>query len=45
MTTTETQPQPQRTERAGDDGVILELKDVETFYVSIQALKGRRTRR
>jgi branched-chain amino acid transport system ATP-binding protein len=40
MTATETQPQPQRTERAGDEGLILELKDVQTFYGSIQALKG-----
>jgi branched-chain amino acid transport system ATP-binding protein len=40
MSVTETRPEPQRTERAGDDGVILELKDVETFYGSIRALKG-----
>jgi branched-chain amino acid transport system ATP-binding protein len=38
MTATETQPQ--RTEPSRDDAIILELKDVQTFYGSIQALKG-----
>jgi branched-chain amino acid transport system ATP-binding protein len=40
MSATQTEPQPQRTKSADGDNVILELKDVQTFYGSIQALKG-----
>jgi branched-chain amino acid transport system ATP-binding protein len=40
MSATEVQPRPRPTDRAGEDGILLELKDVQTFYGSIQALKG-----
>jgi branched-chain amino acid transport system ATP-binding protein len=40
MTEAQMQPATQRTQSDGQNGVILELKDVETFYGSIQALKG-----
>jgi branched-chain amino acid transport system ATP-binding protein len=40
MSATQTEPQPQRTKSGDGDNVILELKDVQTFYGSIQALKG-----
>jgi branched-chain amino acid transport system ATP-binding protein len=37
---TQTTAAAQRTEEGRQDGVLLELKDVQTYYGSIQALKG-----
>jgi branched-chain amino acid transport system ATP-binding protein len=37
---TQTQQQDQRAQPSGQNGVMLELKDVQTYYGSIQALKG-----
>jgi branched-chain amino acid transport system ATP-binding protein len=37
---TQTTSEAQRTQPAAQDGVLLELKDVQTYYGSIQALKG-----
>jgi branched-chain amino acid transport system ATP-binding protein len=37
---TQTTPDAQRTKPGGQNGVLLELKDVQTYYGSIQALKG-----